>query len=327
MGGMHWPEIPLDSRVGDLAKRHVAVRGIGPDGKPTVVLTTFGRVRADGVSARMGDTATHEPMPTIQRVTCPRSSSLREVVLAHTAVRASGAAEPPRIRWPGGNSTATFPVLVGLIVIAAVVAVLLGTPAPLLFAIPLLGGAIAARGGRQLELPPAVIEPWQLLPSQVMAKIPQGSALVGPTPRDRVDVVKASYGRLLGDIVYRIENSALFDSAHPATNRFQVALLSWDPQSPGATRMAMEIEDAFRDARRDAERLGLDHLPLTARRPARRAAKAASTALGDAPETERAAALARTDEILTSLALYYLPTVDRSSPSLIGSRRAIEPAP
>lgn len=326
-GAVDWPAIALDSRVAGLAKRHVAVRGIGPDNKQTLVLVSFGRLRNVEVTARIGDTATREPQPTPQQVVCPGSSTLRDVVLAHTAVRASGAAEPPRIAWPGGNSTLTVPGLVALAAIITIVAVLLGSPLPMLLAIPLVGGAIATRGRGQLLLPPAVIERWQMLPSQVLARTPHEADAVGPTPHDRVGVVKAAYGELMGDIVYRIENSALFDAAHPTTNRFQVALLSWDPLSGNAARMAAEIEDTFAEARRDAERLGLDHLPMTARSSARRAAKAATTALSEAPAAERAAALARAEDILGSLALYYLPTVDRSTPSLIGVRRAIEPRP
>ena len=65
----------------------------------------------------------------------------------------------------------------------------------------------------------------------------------------------------------------------------------------------------------------------TARGPAQRAVKAVRVALSDAPEAERTSAIARADETLRALALYYLPTVDRQTPSLIGARRAIEPAP
>ena len=317
----------LDARVADLEQRHVAVRGIGPDGKPTVVLATFGRVRRGEVLARVSDTATREPMPVAQRVSCPGSVSLRAVVLAHTAVRSNSAAEPSRIRWPISGSRMALPAMVALMVMVVLAAVLLGDPSLLVFAVPLAASAWWQRNGRQLMLQPAVIaDSWQLLPSQVMARIPLDTTPAGPTPRDRVEVVKSAYGQLLSDIVYRIENSALFDNAHPATNRFQVALLTWDAGSPHAAEMADEIETSFAAAQRDAEQLGLTNLPLTARSSAHRAAKAATTALSNAPEKERAAALLRADEILTSLSLYYLPTVDRTSPSLIGSRRAIEPS-
>jgi len=76
-----------------------------------------------------------------------------------------------------------------------------------------------------------------------------------------------------------------------------------------------------------ATTVGLTTLIATASGPAQRAVKAVRVALSDAPEAERTSAIARADETLRALALYYLPTVDRQTPSLIGARRAIEPAP
>ena len=67
----------------------------------------------------------------------------------------------------------------------------------------------------------------------------------------------------------------------------------------------------FDAARANADTLGLDHLPVTARDDARRAAGAARLAAGAATEAERAAANAQVVRILGSLALYYLPDVDR----------------
>ncbi len=87
------------------------------------------------------------------------------------------------------------------------------------------------------------------------------------------------------------------------------------------------METTFASARARAEELGLVHLPETARDPARRAAKAAATALAGGPEPERDAARRRVAEILGSLALYYLPPIDATAPALIGARRQIEPAP
>lgn len=305
----------------------MAVRGVGPDGEPTVVLVTFGLAREGGVVARMCDSATRVPMPMVQRLVCPGSVTLRAAILAHTAVRGTSAAEPPRIRWPISGFRMTVPVTAVLLVRVLGAAVSLSLPLVLLGAIPLIGKVWWQRDGALLMLQPAVIEEGQLLPSQVMVRIRAEAELAGPSPLDRVDVVKAAYGRLLGDIVYRIENSALFDAAQPATSRFQVALASWDPGSVHADQLAQEVEVSFAAARSEAERLGMAHLPLTARGPAQRAVKAVRVALSDAPEAERTSAIARADETLRALALYYLPTVDRQTPSLIGARRAIEPAP
>ncbi len=87
------------------------------------------------------------------------------------------------------------------------------------------------------------------------------AAVSGPTPSERVQVVQERYGALLTDAVYRIENSALFDAAVPSTQRFQVALATWDPDAPDAVGLASQIETTFQNAREDAERLGFDHLP------------------------------------------------------------------
>ena len=137
---------------------------------------------------------------------CPGSVSLRAAVVAHTAVRGTSAAEPPRIRWPISGFRMTVPVTAVLLVLVLGAAVSLSQPLVLLGAIPLIGNAWWQREGALLMLQPAVIEEGQLLPSQVMARIRAEAELAGPSPLDRVDVVKAAYGRLLGDIVYRIEN-------------------------------------------------------------------------------------------------------------------------
>lgn len=325
---MEWPPVALDARVAALAGRHVAVEGIGPDGRNTVVLLTFERLRGTDIAARVGDTATRDPMPIARRITCPGSVTLEAVVLAHTAVRATGAGEPRRIRWPIVGSPTVRAVSAALFVVVAILGVLLNEPALLLFAVPFAVGGWYQRNSKHLLMPPVVIEKsQQLMASEVMAHLAPDSSQAGPTPLDRVRLVKADYGRLLSDIVYRIENSALFDAAHPLTNRFQVALALWDAASPRAAAMAQEIETSFTEARLQAEELGFTYLPLTAQSSARRAVKAVTTALGDGSDMEKSSALSRAEEILASLALYYLPSVDRTAPSLIGTRRAIEPSP
>lgn len=267
-------------------------------------------------------------MPLVERVAFPGTVSLRAALLAHTAVRCSAAAEAPRIRWPLGGSRWPRPVTVGLLVLLVSVAAVTVEPWPLLLVGPLIGIRWWQRSSTRPLLPPVVIaDHGQLMPSQVARLIPSDEHPVGPSPAERVEIVKAAYGRLLADIVYRIENSALFDASVSETNRFQVALASWNAGASDTGRLAEEIEASFDAARREAERIGVAHLPSTARAQAQRAVKAVRVALSTAPDAEREAALSRADEILRSLALHYLPTVDRRSPSLIGSRRAIEPAP
>lgn len=127
----------------------------------------------------------------------------------------------------------------------------------------------------------------------------------------RVDRVKQEYGRLLSSIEYRITNSALFDPAVDATREFTTALIQWEDaallSSAERAELAARVEVTFDVARANAETLGLDHLPATARADAGRAVKAARVA-ADAPrDGERAAALRAVASILSGLALYYLP--------------------
>lgn len=206
---------------------------------------------------------------------------------------------------------------------------LLQYPMLVFASVPLLFVALYRRRMGGANGPARIVDGGrEILPTSARAFIPhQRSLPVGPTPAERVAVVRAAYGELLSDVVYRIENSALFDGAFPPTADFQVALAVWDEASPDADRLARDVETTFDAARVRAEELGLGHLPETARDPARRAAKAAATALGDGPVPERDAARRRVAGILRSLALYYLPPIDPAVPALIGARRQIEPAP
>ncbi|GAB3819596.1 hypothetical protein GCM10028820_23820 [Tessaracoccus terricola] len=128
----------------------------------------------------------------------------------------------------------------------------------------------------------------------------------------RIEEILQEYGRLKLDIGYRIENSALFDSAAPTTHSFEVALVRYDTQSAGLSldqldELATELEITYSVARDHAETVGLSHLPATAQADARRAAKAVRLAEGAATDAEREAAMDQVVRILESLALYYLP--------------------
>lgn len=133
---------------------------------------------------------------------------------------------------------------------------------------------------------------------------------------DRVATVQQDYGALVSDIVYRIENSALFDSAVPATASYQTALIRFDDAVAADVPLqqlddiAAEVEIAYAVARDHAETVGIAHLPATARPSAERAAKAARLAARASTEGERVASLQQVVKILDSLALYYLPTID-----------------
>ena len=129
----------------------------------------------------------------------------------------------------------------------------------------------------------------------------------------RVGDVKAAYGGLLSDLVYRIENPALFDSKVPATKEFELLLMRWDDEEKGlspetAARLAGELELAFAAARKNAETLGIRHLPRTARKNGQKAAHAARLAQQATTTGEREAAMATVIRLLDALALYYMPT-------------------
>lgn len=129
-----------------------------------------------------------------------------------------------------------------------------------------------------------------------------------------VDAVKEEYGRLVSDIVYRIENPALFDPHQPLTQEFTLALLRWDDtqallEEQERQELATRVVAGFRAARANAERIGIEHLPAESRTQAATALKAARLAADDgAAPAERAVALERAIRILDALALYYLPT-------------------
>ncbi|MDF1488468.1 hypothetical protein [Tessaracoccus caeni] len=147
--------------------------------------------------------------------------------------------------------------------------------------------------------------------NEALASLPANN---GPRARAEAQVaeVRESYGRMLGDIAYRIENAALFDSAVPLTKQFDTALALWADVTDAtpedeAVRRASLVKVTFETARANAETLGLAHLPQTARDPARRAAGAARLAARSTNDAERETATAQVVQILGSLALYYLP--------------------
>lgn len=127
-----------------------------------------------------------------------------------------------------------------------------------------------------------------------------------------VDGIKEEYGRLLTDVVERIEHPALFDPAVDATRRFTSALIQWDAgetDSDAAARstLAAGVRLAFDAARQHAAAVGMDHFPAEAREQASRAAKALRLATSTSNPDERDAALRAGMRILDSLMLYYLP--------------------
>ena len=142
--------------------------------------------------------------------------------------------------------------------------------------------------------------------------LPAGAAV---SPELQVERIRGEYGRLRGDLVYRVECPALFDPVVPRTAAFERALVEFD-DDPSSER-ADRVELAFVLARQHAERVGIRHAAPEFRDGLRRAVKAARLVVGAGTEGERDAALGQLQRILDSLALYYLP--DRvSRPALTG---------
>ena len=144
---------------------------------------------------------------------------------------------------------------------------------------------------------------------------PHTPALRGSAPaaaQARIDGITEELGALTSDVVYRIENSALFDDTVPLTREFSLLLMRWEDELAHATpsaleRLAMELRLAFDTARQHAEAVGLNHLPRTARAKAERAVKAAQLAVDAATDGEREAASTQLARLLDGIALHYLP--------------------
>lgn len=134
-----------------------------------------------------------------------------------------------------------------------------------------------------------------------------------------------TYSNLLSDIVYRIENPALFDDAVPTTRRFTLAILAWEDagekERPAA---AAQLRASFEAARQYAEGVGLGHYSEADRAAGRRLLAASRVAVDEgATAGERSAARRRIVELLGSLALYYLPEVDPDRPELVRAPRQL----
>ena len=132
--------------------------------------------------------------------------------------------------------------------------------------------------------------------------LPAGAAV---SPGLQVERIRGEYGRLRGDLIYRVECPALFDPVVPRTAAFERALVEFD-DDPSSER-ADRVELAFVLARQHAERVGIRHAAPEFRDGLRRAVKAARLVVGAGTEGERDAAIGQLQRILDSLALYYLP--------------------
>lgn len=329
---MSWEALPLSTPLGRVNGRQLAISGTDLTGRPTVLIVRLGKPRRGRIPISFMETATrnaHPPKTCVVRA--QETATLAQFSLGYAQVRAEHAGTVPRIRsltvpvshaWPYLAPIGPLVLLLPMIVLqegwhqAVIVA---------LIVVVLTFGAAAAFRRFATPVQPRVVENGrEVLASEIKHRI-SGEIPSGPTPQERVDVVKEAYGSLLGDIAYRIECSALFDPAVPSTQRFQLALLAWDPSAPHASDLAAEVEVAFAEARSHAEKVGWSHLPETCRETARRAQKAVRVALESREPGERKTAAAKAAKLLTSLSQYYLPVVDPEMPSLIGERKQIGP--
>lgn len=333
MTDVSWPPVPLRSTLGDWAGRTIAAGGLGDLGRRTTAVLAISRVRRDGqVRVTYTDLA-HEKLDPPSQVLLPADLTVSEAVLGLSHVRPVRAGVPPKVTGLKRGSRRSAALFIGAASVVLLVASVLAQSGYLLLMAFIMGlSAVLGVYGRSLfeaGLKPRVFDGYdEILASDVYGRLEADQSVADPSllsPGSRVDLVTERYGALRDDIVYRIENSALFDTAVAETQRFKLALLAWDAASPDAASLATEVEAAFDEARRHAEELGLDHLPETARDSGRRAARAAHSALNAGTEGEREAARLRVADILRSLALYYLPTVDPAAPGLIGRRKEIEP--
>lgn len=256
----------------------------------------------------------------------PTSRSLERVASERLGERARFVAHAHYLTWGAGAERpwrrrllwllASFVCITLSIAFAETVLFYLWLPALILFSLVIS----EFKRGPIVEPRPTAVHGTSLsrLRSQVPS-VPDTLAIGAVSPpadlaaaAKRVDGVKAAYGALLSDVVYRVENSALFDTAVAPTREFTVLMARWDDRASmaadEAVDVARELELAFETARAHAEALGLGHLPSTARPSARRAVKALQTAQRAATDGERSAALSQATRILASLALYYLPS-------------------
>lgn len=350
------PMIHMDTPLRDLIGMSLVVTGdlTGSAMKPLAVVVDRGLLTgsADLRCATLGDPA--DPRPA--RV--PQSTTLGDALEERLGYRATHAMQVHGVQFAhtetlnrglvvGGSITAPlvaffFAALTGS---SAVAAILIGALLAMAAAVALLGRrryptAVLSPVNRPMPLG-EVLRRMHHLPAPPARRAP--AALPGPHPPPpgtpdqhplvrvaptaaavtaRIDGLKETYGALLSDVVYRIENSAMFDNAVPLTRDFQVLLMRWDDEQdslPAIERgtLARQLELAFDTARDHAETVGLAHLPSTARPDGERAAKAARLAARATNDGERAAALEQVTRLLSSLALYYLPRPDEA-PKMLG---------
>ena len=337
-----------DLRLGDAVGRTVLVSGEDGAAGPLLVVDVSAAAGTDQVTVRVAPLGGRRPPHTVN---APGWRRLDDFVTEHASLAVTRALVTPGVRWPGveGHRRAPVWLAVGAGLAASLFYGLqfgtLGYLIPLVLTVvaaTVVAYATASRtaihreGNKRPYRRGHVVERLLELPAT-----PARSELVvgtvsapgdGALAAERVARVKETYGALLSDVAYRIENSALFDPAVGETREFTVTMAAWDDGHAGmggdeAAALSREVELTFDAARAQAEALGMGHLPEAARAEARRAAKAARVAQRAATEAERIAAIEQTNRILASLALYYLPGRSEAAAALGGRSPQIGQTP
>ena len=350
------PLIPLDTQLLDLIGMNLVVADdlVSPRSRPLAVRIQAANV-AGGVEiqyAPLGELG--EPMS----VRAPQNETLAVALEERAKLRVLHAMRVPGVRFAHNHSSKAW-IAASAIVVPLLVIVMAGASGSAAVATAMAAilmvvmgfAALVSRRRRPVAITGPTGDPMPL--AQVLTNLratagvsysearalgwaprpggtrppltsPRPASPPPPSPKMRIDRLKLTYGELLSDIAYRIENSALFDNAVPVTRDFQVLLMRWDDEQaglPAAERatLARQLELAFDTARDHAETVGLSHLPSTARQDGERAVKAARLAARATSEGERKAALEQATRLLSSLALYYLPRPDEVPKMLGGS--------
>lgn len=306
-----WPAVDGRTTLRELSHRCVVVAPAGSAGGSRLLVLTI-VARDESADVRYGWLgAPQRPMTRQARA----DMQLEEFVSRWPGIQLGAASIAPGVDWAARRPAWVWALPVPALLLFAF-AVVTGTALAwsfVPFAIALTWYVIGRAGAtRQTEIPGP--DGKTLAITDVYRRAHSGAlgAERAEAATDRVDAVKETYGALREDVVYRIENSALFDTTVPQTREFHVALMGWDDSaatlSPGEqARLAAEIQVRFDTARAHAETLGLHHLPATARAVAQRAAGSLRLAQRSQSDGERAAALESAARLLSSLALYYLP--------------------
>lgn len=132
------------------------------------------------------------------------------------------------------------------------------------------------------------------------------------TANMQVDAIKLEMGRLRTDVVWTIENSALWDISVPTSKAFFTALTVWDDHRSGwsineRVRASAELKVLWNAAVDTATRLGIDHLSVSDRPKAATAIKLVRKAASTSSDSERHQLMAKAAAILSSVMSITIP--------------------